>query len=245
MLTRLEDSLGKWKSGNPASVPSSAQTMRGKPGIYIVDKPGAAQSTISVGLVGIDRSSPDYYAVEIMNSILGGSSSGRLFKVLREEKGYTYGAYSSFSTRKGPGPFRAGGDFQTGSTKESIVELMNQIEGIRGSIPVTQAELDAHKLAILNRYPQGFETTGQVAGQLSTLVTYGLPDNYFNDYIQKISNVALKDVTRVANKYLDASNMAIVIVGDRKIIEPKLKELQYSISILDTDGNPITVAVTP
>lgn len=239
MLAKLESSLGKWKSGRPVSIPASAQTMRGKPGIYIIDKPGAAQSTIAAGLVGIDRSNPDYYAVQLLNSILGGGSSGRLFKVLREEKGYTYGAYSSFTSRKGPGPFRAGGDFQTGSTKESVEELMNLIAGVRGSASATQEELDSHKLAIINSYPQGFETTGSVAGQLSNLVTFGLPDTYFNDYIRNISAVSLKDVSRVANKYLDPSKMAIVIVGDRTEIEPKLKELPYAITILDADGNAI------
>ncbi len=239
MLAKLEGVLGKWKSAGSVTIPSPSQTMRGKPGIYLIDKPGAAQSTISAGLVGIDRGNPDYYAVQVMNSILGGGSSGRLFKVLREEKGYTYGSYSSFSPRKGPGPFSASGDFQTGSTKESVVELMNQIEGVRGGIPVTQEELDSHKLSIINSYPQGFETPGQVAGQLSSLVTYGLSDSYFNDYIQKVSAVTLPDVTRVAKKYLDPSKMAIIIVGDRTVIEPKLKELNYSITILDVDGNPI------
>lgn len=239
MLPKLETTFANWKSGNPEAVPSSAQTMQGKPGIYIIDKPGATQSTIAAGVVGIDRSNPDYYAVQIMNSILGGGSSGRLFKILREEKGYTYGAYSSFTMRKGAGPFRAGGDFQTGSTKESVEELMKLIEGIRGANPATQKELDTHKIAVINGYPQGFETVGQISGQLSNLVVYGLPDSYFNDYITKIDAVTLADVNRVANKYLDPSKMAIVIVGDRKVIEPGLKQLNQSINILNADGNPI------
>lgn len=239
IMPKLETAFANWKSGNPASIPSSAQTMQGKPGIYIIDKPGATQSTIAAGVVGIDRNNPDYYAVQIMNSILGGGSSGRLFKVLREEKGYTYGASSSFSTRKGAGPFRAGGDFQTGSTKESVSELMNQINGIRGAIPVTQAELETSKVSVINSYPQGFETVGQVSAQLSNLIVYGLPDTYFNNYTTQINAVTLADVNRVANKYLDPSKMAIVIVGDRKVIEPKLNELSYPILILDADGNPI------
>ena len=239
LLPKLEKAFANWKSGNPVSIPSSAQTMQGKPGIYIIDKPGAAQSTIAAGVVGIDRSNPDYYAVQIMNSILGGGSSGRLFKVLRQEKGYTYGAYSSFNILRGPGPFRAGGDFQTVSTKESVSELLNQINGMRGAIPITQEELDSSKLSVINGYPREFETVGQISVQLSNLVIYGLPDSYFNDYIQKINAVTLGDVNRVAKKYLDPSKMAIVIVGDRKVIEPRLKQLDYPINVLDTDGNPI------
>src|SRR6185369_1703807 len=138
LLGKLERAMETWKIGSPSPSASSSQIMKGKPGIYLIDKPGAAQSTIAAGVVGIDRGNPDIYAVEIMNSILGGGASGRLFKVLREEKGYTYGAYSSFTTRKGPGPFRAGGDFQTGSTKESVSELMKLIDGMRGANPVTQ-----------------------------------------------------------------------------------------------------------
>jgi len=115
---------------------------------------------------------------------------------------------------------------------------------MRGDIPVTQGELDSHKLAIINRYPQGFETVGQISGQLSNLVVYGLPDSYFNEYIQEIDTVTLADIKRVATKYLDSSKMAIVIVGDRSVIEPKLRELQYPISILDADGNAIVTAVT-
>ena len=238
LLSKLESAFGIWKAGAPSAAPRAGQDMKGKPGIYLIDKPGAAQSTIFAGLVGIERTNPDYYAVQIMNSILGGGSSGRLFKVLREEKGYTYGAYSTFSTRKDAGPFSAQGDYQTGSTKESVVELMNQIEGVAGRIPVTEAELATHKLATINGYPQQFETVGQISNQLSNLVTFGFADTYFNEYIRNIEKVTLQDVQRVAKKYLDPSKMAIVIVGDKAVIEPKLGELKYPITILDSDGNP-------
>jgi zinc protease len=240
LMPKLEKAFANWKGGAAATnAAMSAQTMAGKSGVYIVDKPGAAQSTIAIGQVGIDRSNPDFYAVQIMNSILGGGSSGRLFKNLREDKGYTYGAYSSFSPRRGAGPFRAGGDFQTFSTKESVSELMKEIDGIRGSIPVTPLELESSKQAVINGYPSGFETVGQISNQLSNLVVYGLPDSYFNDYITKINAITVADVNRVANKYLTADKMAIVIVGDKAVIEPKLKELSYPIMFLDADGNPI------
>ena len=244
LMPKLEQAFANWKGGKANMMTATAQTMTGKPGIYIIDKPGAAQSTISIGQVGIDRSNPDYYAVQVMNSILGGGSSGRLFKNLREDKGYTYGAYSSFTTRRGAGPFRASGDFQTFSTKESVSELMKEIAGIRGAIPVTQAELDTNKQSIINGYPQGFETVGQISNQLSNLVVYGLPDTYFNDYITKINAVTIADVNRVANKYLTPDKMAIVIVGDRAVIEPKLRELNQPIMYLDTEGNPLAVDTT-
>ncbi len=239
ILPKLEKAFADWKAGNAVSTPNVSQEMMAKPGIYLVDKPGAVQSSVYIGQVGISRDNPDYYAVQVMNSILGGSSSARLYMNLREDKGYTYGAYSGFSYRKGPGPFSANGEIQTGSTKEAIQEFIKEINGIRGAIPVTVSELEVNKQNIIRRYPSGFETVGQISGQLSNLVVYGLPDSYFNDYISKVSAVSLADVNRVANKYLDPSKMAIIVVGDRKVIEPKLKELGMSVNILDADGNAL------
>ena len=237
---RLERALADWKGGEVKPFNLAEQRMAAQPAIYLVDKPGAAQSSVNVGLVGIDRSNPDYFAVQVLNSVLGGGSSARLFMNLREDKGYTYGAYSRFSYRRGAGPFAAYGEIQTISTKEAVREFLNELSGIRGSRPVTAQELEKNKQALIRRFPSQFETVGGISNQLSSLVTYGLPDSYFNDYIAKINAVTINDVNRVANKYLDPDKMAIVIVGDRKVIEPGLKELGRPINILDTEGNPIT-----
>ncbi|HEV7642555.1 MAG TPA: pitrilysin family protein [Pyrinomonadaceae bacterium] len=239
LMPKLEKALGGWKSADVTLMNAPAAEMMGKPGIYLVDKPNAAQSSVSIGQVGVDRSNPDYYALQVMNSILGGGGSARLFNNLREDKGYTYGAYSRFQYRRGAGPFSASAEVQTAVTKESVVEFMKELNGIRGTIPVSATELEQNKQGIIRRYPSGFETIGQISGQLSSLVVYGLPDSYFNDFIQKINAVTVDDVNRVANKYLDPSKMSIVIVGDRKVIEDKLKTLGYSITIMDADGNPI------
>ncbi|HRH44727.1 MAG TPA: insulinase family protein [Pyrinomonadaceae bacterium] len=240
LVPQLEKAFAGWKAGGTTAptTPVPAEYM-GQPGIYIVDKPGAAQSSVSIGQVGISRDNPDYYAVQVMNAVLGGGSSGRLFMNLREDKGYTYGAYSSFNYRRSPGPFSASAEIQTGSTKEAVAEFMKELKGIRGDIPVTAADLETNKQSLIRRYPAGFETVQQISGQLSNLVTYGLPDTYFNDYINKVNAVTLADVNRVANKYLTPDKMAIVIVGDRKVIEAKLKELGYGITILDAEGNKV------
>jgi zinc protease len=237
---KLEKAFSGWKQGEIPTMKNDAQTMAAKPGIYLVDKPGAAQSSVSIGQVGIERSNPDFYAVQVMNSILGGGGTARLFMNLREDKGYTYGAYSRFVVRKGAGPFSASGEIQTVSTKESIVEFMKELNGIRGPIPVTPAELEVNKQGLIRRFPSGFETAGQISNQLSNLVIYGLPDSYFNEAIARINAVTAEDVNRVANKYLDPSKMAIVIVGDRKTVESGLKELGYPLTILDADGNPVS-----
>ena len=236
---KLEKALGDWKAGGASPATLAAQQMMAKPGIYIVDKPGSAQSSVSIGQVGIDRSNPDYYAVQVMNSILGGGGTARLFMNLREDKGYTYGAYSRFTYRRAAGPFSASGEIQTISTTEAVREFLKELNGIRGTRPITPQELEVNKQGFIRRFPSNFETTAGISNQLGTLVTYGLPDAYFNDYISKINAVTIDDVNRVANKYLDPSKMAIVIVGDRKVIEPGLKQLNLPISYLDTEGNAV------
>lgn len=144
--------------------------------------------------------------------------------------------------RRGAGPFEASADVQTAVTKESVEEFLRELNGIRGTVPVTASELEYNKQSLIRRYPAGFETVGQISGQLSNLVVYGLPDSYFNEYIQKINAVTLEDVNRVANKYLTPDKMAILIVGDRKAIEPRLREIDRlggSIRFLDAEGNPL------
>jgi len=238
--TKLERAFANWKPGDVPAMSDTSMTMAAKPAIYLVDKPGAAQSSVSIGQVGIERNNPDFYAVQVMNSILGGGGTARLFMNLREDKGYTYGAYSRFTPRRGAGPFAASGEIQTVSTKEAVQEFIKELNGIRGAIPITQAELEVNKQSLIRRFPSQFETVGQISGQLSNLVIYRLPDSTFNEFITKVNAVTADDVNRVANKYLDPSKMAIVIVGDRKVIEPGLKELGMPITMLDTEGNVIT-----
>lgn len=240
MLPKLEKAFANWKAGEVEGDQLPLVQSPEKAGIYLVDRPGSAQSVVSIGQPGISRDNPDFYAVQIMNSILGGGGSGRLYQNLRETKGYTYGAYSSFAFRRGAGPFAASADVQTAVTKESIAEFMKELAGIRGAIPITQKELEFNKQSVIRRYPAAFETVGQISNQLSNLAVYNLPDSYFNEYIQRINAVTIDNVNRVANKYLDPSKMAIVIVGDRKEIEAKIKELGYPVTILDAEGHVIS-----
>jgi zinc protease len=237
---QLEKAFGGWKGGDVSAKSLGMAPPLEKAGIYLVDRPNSAQSVVSIGQVGVDRMNPDYYAIQVMNTILGGGFTSRINMNLREDKGYTYGARSGFTFRRGAGPFSAGGDIQTAVTDKAIAEFMKELEGIRGARPVTQKELDYNKQSLIRRYPSGFETVGAISGQLANLVIYGLPDSYFNEYISKVNAVTIEDVDRVAKKYLDPSKMAIVVVGDRKVIEPGLKELGYSITILDTEGKPVS-----
>jgi len=244
VVAKLEKAFAGWKGAHvPAVDVSAAPVQRDHSAIYLVDRPGSVQSVIQIGQVGVPRSSPDFFPLLVMNRILGGASSARINLNLREEKGYTYGASSAFSFRRGAGPFTASAPVQGFSTKESVVEFMKELRGIRGEIPVTPAELDTAKQSIIRGYPRGFETPDQIAAQLEQIVTYDLPDTYFNSYIERIQSVTLDDVNRVANRYLQPDRMAVVIVGDRSKIEQPLRTLSglgERINLVDAEGRPST-----
>jgi zinc protease len=243
IMPKLEQALSAWKAGNIPVVNADAPAPDvGKTTIYLVDRPGAAQSVIEIGHVGVARSTPDYFPLLVMNSILGGQFVSRVNLNLREDKGYTYVARTTFDYRRGAGPFTASAGVQTAVTKESVVEFMRELRGIRGEIPVTQKELDYQKQAIIRGFPRGFETPEQIANRLTAVVLYNLPDDYFNSYIPRVQSVTLADVQRVAAKYLDPTRMTILVVGDRKTIEPGLRSLGNigAITLLDAEGRPAT-----
>jgi zinc protease len=240
----LEQALKDWKPGDPprATLP---QPPPAKPvTVYLVDKPGAAQSVLSVGQVGQPRSSPDYFPLTLMNEILGGQFSSRINLNLREDKGYTYGASSHFIFRQGPGPFQAGGSVRTEVTREALVELVKELTDITGARPISDDELEFAKEQVIRGFPSQFETTAGVAGTLVELVLFNLPDDYFATYTSRVEAVTNADVNRVARKYLDPGHFTILIVGDRAKVEPALKGLPYArvINMLDVEGNPLPAA---
>ncbi len=238
----IEKALAAWPAGggkptfNYPPVPARPATT-----IYIVDKPGAAQSTFAIGIAGPPRNTPDYYAIQVMNTMLGGMFQSRLNANIREEKGYSYGVNSGFSFGWGPGPFRAGGDVQSAKTDASLIEFMKEFRGIAGSRPITDDELTTTKDALVQRLPGMFASVTSVNGAIASLWTQGLPDNYYQRYGAAISAITKEDVMRVAKQYVDVNHLAIVIVGDRASIEGPLKATGFGpIVNLDIEGNPKT-----
>ncbi len=191
--------------------------------IYLVDKPGAAQSTFAIGNPGPPRSTPDYYALQVMNIILGGTFTSRLNLNIREEKGYSYGVSSSFAYGKGPGPFKAGGDIVSAKSDAALVEFMKELRGIGGARPITDEELTMAKDALVQRLPGTFGSVSGINSAITLLWTQGLPDDYYQQYAKKIAAITKDDVVRVAKQYIDLDHLAIVIVGDRASIEAPLK----------------------
>ncbi len=235
-LPLLEASFGGWKAQGASPAPA---TMPAVPEIttrtvYLVDKPGAPQSQVRIGWVGVARSTPDYFPIQVMNTILGGSFASRLNMNLREKNGYTYGASSGFDMRASAGPFVATAGVQTDKTSEALKEFFNELSGILQPVPAD--ELNRAKNYVSLRFPSGFETTVDISRRLEDAIVYHLPDDYFAKYVPNIEAVTAADVQRVAQKYVQPNRSVIVITGDRKVIEPGIQALKLGpIKILTID----------
>ena len=220
MKEKLEKVFGAWqgKAGAPPAL--GAITQVEKRTLTLIDKPGAPQTEIRIGRIGAPRVTDDYYALTVMNTILGGSFSSRLNQNLREEHGYTYGASSGFQYRVLPGPFLAGAAVQSAVTDSSLIQFMKELQGITATVP--DAELERAKNYIALGFPADFQTAGDLASKLEEMVIYDLPADYYSQYVKRIQAVTAADVQRVAKKYIDPAKMAIVMVGDRATIEAKV-----------------------
>jgi len=206
--------------------------------IYLIDKPGAAQSSFRIGSVGVARSTPDYFPLEVVNTALGGSFTSRLNQNLRETKGYTYGAGSRFDMRKTAGPFTARAEIVAAKTDSALIEFMKELRAIRDTIPT--GELSKTKNYIQLQLPGEFESNSDIAQKLTSVALYGLPLDYYNGYVAHVSAVTQSDAQRIAQQYIDPAHLVIVIVGDRKTIEPGLRALNIArIVIRDLEGNAI------
>jgi zinc protease len=230
--------FGGWQRGNVSQPtymdpPKAAATT-----VYLIDKPGAAQSSFRIGSVGVPRSTKDYFALSVMNTILGGSFTSRLMQNLRETRGYTYGASSRFDMRRSAGPFLASAEIVAAKTDSALLEFMKELNGIRQSVPAS--ELSRAKRFLQLQLPGNFETTQDIAFQLVPVALYGLPLDYYNNYVQNIEGITEADVARVAQQYINPGSLAVVIVGDRKSIEPALKAINVGPVVLrDISGQPI------
>ena len=235
---KINNLFGGWQRGdvpqlNYSEPPKSATTT-----IYLIDKPGAAQSSFRIGAVGVPRSTQDYFALTVMNTILGGSFTSRLNQNLRETRGYTYGAGSRFDMRRAAGPFLASAEIVTAKSDSALIEFMKELNGIRQAVP--PAELSRAKRYLQLQLPGNFETTQQIAAALVPVALYGLPLDYYNNYVQSIEGVSQADVARVAQQYINPGSLAVVIVGDRKTIEQGLKAVNVGpIAIRDISGQPV------
>jgi len=242
LIPQLEKWFAGWemidvKRPRPANpVPATARK------VYLVHRPNSVQTTVALGNIAIDRRSPDYIPMVVMNHILGGGVSGRLFLNLREEKGYTYGVYSDFSALRYPGPWRAGGSMRTDVTAGALVEFLKEINRIRDQT-VPSAELEDSKRAIAARFALSLEQPTAILGLAVSRIQYRLPEDYWDTYPTKIMAVTAEDVQRVARKYLDPEAMQLVAVGDGVKIHSVL-ESYGPLEVYDSSGKLTSIPKT-
>jgi predicted Zn-dependent peptidase len=224
LVAQAETVFGSWTSGEAQSR-RDATSPAVPPRLNIVPRPGAPQSELRIGHIGVPRNTPDYHALVAANMILGGQFVSRINLKLREEKGLTYGARTSFDFRRMAGPFSLQVSVQTTGTAEAIRESLSEIAAIRGPRPATVEELAMGVAALTRGYARNFETAEQVARAVTNIALYDLPDDYFAEFVPLVERVTPDDVTRVAARHLDPDRLTTLIVGDYAAIAGELGPL--------------------
>jgi predicted Zn-dependent peptidase len=221
------EALGGWTEGppadsRPATLPASP------PRLNVIARPGAPQSELRLGHVAVARSTPDYHALVAANTVLGGQFVSRINLNLREDKGLTYGARTSFDFRRLPGPFVLQASVATQGTGRAVEESIAEVRAIRGPRPVTMDELTLGVAALTRGYARNFETAEQVARAVSQIALYDLADSYFEEFVPTLERITPEDITRVAARHLDPDRLMTLIVGDVDAIGADLARLNLS-----------------
>lgn len=222
--TAVESAVRKafagWTKGTPAAPPNAApKTNRA---IHLIDRPGAPQSTIILGMPAIDPTHDDYVALTVMDALLGGAFASRITKNIREDKGYTYSPYSELSTRYRDTYWAQNADVTTAQTGASLKEIFAEINRLQAEPPSAQ-ELEGIKKYLAGTYILQNSSRGGITGQLQFVDLHGLPATYLNNYVNQVMTVTPQKVMEVAKKYLNDDQATIVVVGDVKTVEEQLK----------------------
>jgi zinc protease len=240
IIARIEQLFGDWKAGALPELNLPALPKRTERSVYVVDRPGSAQSNIVIANEGITRTSSDYFPMLLMHTILGANASSRLFMNLREEKGYTYGAYSNLDARRLAGTFRASAEVRTPVTGDSLHEFFYELGRIRDEA-VSADELKNAKSYLSGVFPIRIETQDGLIDQLVSIRMYDLPPDYLETYREQINAVTAEDIQRVAQTHVTPDQAAVVIVGDAAEINDQVKAYSDTIEVYDTDGKPKAV----
>lgn len=230
----IQERFGSWKK---AGVPAPKATNPGAAPaakVWLVDRPNSVQTNFVVGTQGIDRTNPDYDALQLMNAVVGGGPTGRLFTHLREEKGYTYGAYSGLSAGRFKGTWSASTDVRSEVTEPALTDLMDELRQIR-DITVPAKELADKKRSLVASFALSLESPQQVLNYYVTRWIYKLPADYWDKYPQRVMSVNAAQVQTMARKYLDPKNMQIIAVGDGKKVEATLRKFG-ELEVFNTEG---------
>ncbi|MDE2778759.1 MAG: pitrilysin family protein [Chloroflexota bacterium] len=241
VMAEAERVFGSWDDAISGPEAVNGNSTGQEPGIesttiYLVDKPGAAQSVIRAGHLTVPRSDPDFGPLTLLNFCFGGQFSARLNQNLRQDKGYSYGFNSGISWFQEPSLLVAGGSVQTAVTRESVEETLKEFREVHSERPVTEEELESAKAGMMLGYPAGFERPGQVLSQVINLLVHDLPDDYFRTFKDRITSITLDDVRNAGLERIRPSELHVLVVGDRATVEPGLRELDLPLVVLDSEG---------
>ncbi len=237
VLPKVERLFGAWPEGSLPNGRVSQPKDLEKMSVYVVDKPEAVQSTIRVGHVGIERRSADFVPVVVLNTLLGGYFNSRINLNLREGKGYTYGARTSFDVRKYRGLFFASADVRNAVTDSAITEILYELKRVREE-PVSPEELDMVKKFIVGSFPLQIETPNQIASKVLDLELYDVPRDFYDTFNERVEAITADDLLRAAKAYIHPDGIAIVVAGSSKDVASKLEKFG-PIEVVNADGEKI------
>jgi predicted Zn-dependent peptidase len=237
VLPKLEKAFGDWEKGTVPATSIPPAPAQSDSRIYLIDRPGSVQTVIQLGTLGIERTSPDYFAVLLADRVLGGGPSGRLFLNLREDKGYTYGAYSNFGGSRFKGTWVSSSEVRTEVTEGAMKEFMYELNRMRNDV-VPAEELDNAKRAIVGSFALSLEQPQALLQNIITQKLYNLPADYWDTYPQKVSAITAADVQRAAKQYLDLGHLQVVAVGDAAKAREVLAKYG-KVELYDAEGKPV------
>ena len=235
IVQRLESLFSTWESGAELVTNFPAPPVRKQNTAYVVDRRGSAQSNIVVANSGIVRTSPDYFPMLLLHTVLGANASSRLFMNLREEKGYTYGAYTNLDARRTAGTFRATAEVRTPVTGDSLKEFFYELNRIRTEL-VSDKEISDAKSYLTGVFPIRLETQEGLTDQLVQIKMLNLPDNYLEFYRDRVQAVTVDEIQRVATKYIKPDEAAVIVVGDGAAVVEQIKPYVGDIELYSTTG---------
>jgi predicted Zn-dependent peptidase len=211
--------------------------------ITLIDRPGSVQTVLRLGTLGIDRTDPDYFAVLLADAVLGAGPQARLFLNLREDKGYTYGAYSTFGGTRFRGTWYSYAEVRTEVTAGAMEQFMIELNRLRDT-PVSAEELENAKHSIIGGFALSLEQPQSLLNNIITQKLYNLPADYWDTYPQKVSAITAEDVQRVAKKYIDLNHLQVVAVGDAAKARDVLSKYG-KVEVFDVDGKPVSGSSDP
>jgi zinc protease len=243
ILRRTESLFSTWQRGEDVVANFPAPPVRTHRSAYLVDRPGSAQSNIVIANTGITRTSPDYFPMLLMHTVLGANASSRLFMNLREDKGYTYGAYTSLDARRSGGTIRSTAEVRTPVTGDSIKEFFYELDRIRTE-PVSAKEISDAKSYLTGVFPIRLETQEGLTDQLVQIKMLNLPDNYLERYRDRVQAVTVEDIQRIAQKYVKPDEAALIVVGDGASVPEQMRPYCEDIEVYNTAGKRKTPGAT-